>query len=84
MASATRIAELEGYVNDWRNWREDAVTKRDRTLAQIDKAKAAGDKALEELLQPQADRFDDAARQLDKCTTYMESRLGRAKAGEDV
>ncbi len=84
MASATRIAELEGYVNDWRNWRADAVAKRDSTLQLIERAKGSGDKALEDVLQPQADRFDEAARQLGKCTTYMESRLDRAKAGEDV
>ncbi|MBZ5788734.1 hypothetical protein K8353_01295 [Burkholderia contaminans] len=84
MASASRIAELEGYANDWRNWRKDAVAKRDATLHLIEKAKASGDKALEDILQPQADRFDDAANQLDRCTTYMESLVHRAKAGEDV
>jgi len=84
MASESRIKELEAYVADWRAWRGETVAKRDSLLRLIEKSKAARDTTLEEVLQPQVDNLDAAALQYDKCTIFMEDRLARARAGEDV
>jgi hypothetical protein len=52
--------------------------------SQADAIKGPRNDAMVEVLQKQAEAQDVAARQYDECTTYMQSLLARAEAGEDV
>lgn len=84
MATQERIEQLKGFVTQWMEWRATAEKQRDSLLYLIDAIKGPRNEAMVEVLQEQADSQDDAARQYDECTTYMQSLLARAENGEDV
>ncbi len=84
MATQERIAQLKGFVDQWMVWRAAAVTQRNKLLYLIEEIKGPHNEEMTKVLQKQADAEDLAARQYDKCTTYMQSVLARAESGEDV
>lgn len=84
MATQERIEQLKGYADQWMEWQAAAVAQRDKLLHLINAVKEPRNKTMVEVLQKQAEAQDSAARQYDDCTTYMQSLLARAVAGEDV
>lgn len=84
MATQERIEQIRGFLDQWVEWRSEAVTQREKLYRLINAVKNPRNGEMVAVLQKQADAHDKAAREYDQCATYMQGQLMRAQNGEDV